>query len=120
LVQHNTGIKTSYLTLEQRGVSINDSYFNDFLDETPEAENKLNELRKLSLQYNAEQLKAGEKLLPIPVTQNILDKSNDKPSDKVMQAFTDLFQIQMFVLQNERVLLSAKPMTASLEAQSVK
>ena len=120
LIQHNTGIKTSDLTLAPKGVRINDSYFNDFLDETPVAENKLNELRKLSEQYNAEQLKAGDKLVPIPLTQNILDTINGKSSDKVMQAFTDLFQIQMFVLQNERALLSAKPMTASLEAVGVK
>ena len=115
LAQHNTGLKTYNLVLEQKDVSINDTYFNDFLNEIPEAENKLNALRKLSIQYNTEQLKYGEKLSPIPLTQNILESSNGRHSVKVMQAFTDLFQIQMFILQNERRLLSAKPITALLQ-----
>lgn len=115
LVLHTTGHTTDDPTFENKQVGIADSYFNDYLDNTLQAENSMNELRKLTAEYNASQLRmTGAKLLSIPVTENILDNSKHKASDKIMQAFNDFFQIQMYVLQNERVLLAEKSMTAWL------
>ena len=51
LAQHNTGLKTYNLVLEQKDVSINDTYFNDFFFFFSEAEDKLYALRKLSIKH---------------------------------------------------------------------
>ena len=109
LVEQNTGTKINDAAFENKEMFIEDAYIDGYWNDNPDAENKLNELRKMSVEYNVMSNSISTtRLFSIPLTENVLDNTQSKVSDRLLQTCTDFFQIQMFVLQNERALLSAK------------
>jgi hypothetical protein len=97
LLQRSSGHNTIGADFEEKEVLIRSTWLASCIDNSPEMEAKLKELKTMVANYNA---KAAPALHKIPVAHTILDMSTERVSD----ALNSLVQIQMYVLQNERSL----------------
>lgn len=97
LLQRSSGHNTLSADFEEKDVLIHNMWLASCIDNSPEMEAKLKELKTMVANYNA---KAASALHKIPVAHTILDMSTERVSD----ALNSLVQIQMYVLQNERSL----------------
>ena len=89
-----------------KAIVIIDYPANDFFSQNASALAKLEELRKSVALYNASGKASNPVLNLIPVEANVIDVNNISAGYKVVGALNDFIQIQMIVLQNERVLAS--------------
>jgi hypothetical protein len=101
LLKSETGTDVIGEDFEQHNILIGDHSAMDYFNNTPQAYNKLKELASLSAKYNSSLATAG-KSQPLPVTSNIIDFKENGTSYKVYNALSDLMQLQMIILQNEK------------------
>ena len=115
ILEHEIGTPTLDDTFESKHIMIEDvgidDYFHGPVEIAEQRANKLLELIKTVTEYN--KLVAGksaEGLTAIPIQSSILDNTRlDKIGlFTVLSALNNLTQIQMFVLQNEKELISLK------------
>ncbi|MBS1584766.1 MAG: hypothetical protein JSS82_04405 [Bacteroidetes bacterium] len=99
LVRSETGTDVIGEDFEQHDIFIRDHSAMDYFHDTPGAFTKLKELATTATKYNNSI--AGTKLA-LPVTGNIVDFNETGNSYKVYNALSDLIQIQMILLQNEK------------------
>ncbi len=104
ILKWDTGNDAIVDDFENKHVLISLHSVEDFLtDDIGQA--KLSELTKAVDQYNAACAGHPEHI-PIPVNNNIIDLSSRKIQYKTIEALTDLFQIQLILLQNQRTIAS--------------
>jgi len=99
LLKSETGTDAIGEDFEQHEIFIRDHSAMDYFNNTPNAFNKLKELAATSAKYNGT-VATGKQ--PLPLTMNIIDFNENGNSYKVYNALTDLIQIQMILLQNEK------------------
>jgi hypothetical protein len=100
LLKSETGYETIGSDFEQRNILIGDHSAMDYFNHSPVAYSKLKELATVSAKYN--NMLAANGRLQLPVTSNILDFKENSNSYKVYNALSDLVQLQMIILQNEK------------------
>lgn len=102
IIEYETGFKTIDAN---RNVLINDNWLPGYMANQPEASLKLNELKKMVVQYNEVNTSRSDRgIQTIPVQSTVLDRSEERS----IGALNGFIQIQMYVLQNERELVAVK------------
>ncbi|MEP7263281.1 MAG: hypothetical protein ABI772_02220 [Bacteroidota bacterium] len=98
ILEWQTGFKTVDQDFERKNALIVDGWVRIYFEDNESARQKLADLRKLVVKYNAGQNKADSN----PVHAVPLDAIDfDSSEEKILCALNNLVQLQMIVLQNE-------------------
>ena len=105
ILERSTGQSSIDADFMAKGTLIKNKWMAGYFAEGSDAKNKLEWLKNMVVEYNkANNNSTDHYFHKIPVTQTILDMSEEK----VIGALNSLTQIQMRVLQNERELVAMK------------
>ncbi len=101
IVEHETGSKTINVDFENKGnlIADNHSVSPDYFEDNGPAQETLKELEQMISEYNERK----NLVSPLPQTSSLFDKSEYRHAGaKASIILSDLVQIQVAVLQNER------------------
>jgi len=101
LIFKETGSNKIVSDFESQDQLLSDSPAENYFEASPEINKKLSDLRKSILAYNAT-IQAGQ--YEIPLSKTIVEM----PEKRIPEALNDFVQIQMMLLQNQKVLIAMK------------
>ena len=106
LVGYATGAPQAQEGDLNKTVFIKDATAQDYFSEHPATDSQLAALAKAIGAYNA--ALSGPGLKKIPESYTVINQAEDKAQEKVTVALSDLIQVQMILLQNQRLMVQNK------------
>jgi hypothetical protein len=105
ILERATGFKTLDASSSGKNILINEKWFPGFFSDRPEALQKLSELKSVVEEYNKNlPAVSAQTVHAVPVQSTVLDLKEEK----LTGALSNLIQIQMYVLQNEREMVATR------------